>query len=97
MRKSSLVVKSALVGILGLGVAGVATASQPAQSKPAPQAQKMVECYGINAAYKNDCKTVGHACAGQDTKPRDPNAFVAVPAGLCQKVAGGSLQPAIKS
>jgi uncharacterized membrane protein len=49
-------------------------------------------CYGINAAYKNDCVSPGHSCAGQDSKARDPNAFVAVPAGLCTKIAGGSLK-----
>ena len=49
-------------------------------------------CYGINAAYKNDCVSPGHSCAGQDSRARDPNAFVAVPAGLCTKIAGGSLK-----
>jgi len=51
----------------------------------------LVVCYGINAAYKNDCKSPGHSCAGQDSKARDPGAFVAVPSGLCKKIAGGSL------
>lgn len=46
-------------------------------------------CYGVNAAFKNDCKSPGHSCAGQDSKARDPNAFVAMPAGLCKKIAGG--------
>lgn len=47
-------------------------------------------CYGINAAYKNDCVSPGHSCAGQDSKARDAQAFVAVPAGLCAKIDGGS-------
>ena len=50
----------------------------------------MEKCYGINAAYKNDCQSPGHSCAGQDSKARDPQAFVAVPAGLCAKIDGGS-------
>lgn len=54
----------------------------------------MEKCYGVNAAYKNDCKSPGHSCAGQDSKARDPNAFVAVPAGLCTKLAGGQTTPA---
>lgn len=57
------------------------------------QANKYVKCYGVNAAYKNDCKSPGHACAGQDSHARDPNAFVAMPAGLCTVVAHGSLTP----
>ena len=55
---------------------------------------RFVKCYGINAAYKNDCFSPGHSCAGQDSKARDPGAFVAVPNGLCQKIAGGSLTAA---
>lgn len=49
------------------------------------------KCYGVNAAYKNDCQSPGHSCAGQDGTASDPNAFVAMPAGLCTKIAGGSL------
>ncbi|MDE1888180.1 MAG: DUF2282 domain-containing protein [Gammaproteobacteria bacterium] len=49
----------------------------------------MQPCYGINAAYKNDCQSPGHSCAGQDSKARDPGAFVLVPAGLCAKIDGG--------
>lgn len=83
--------KVALAGALTLGVATIATAA------PAPAGaggMGMSKCYGINAAHKNDCKSVGHSCAGQDSKARDPNAFVAVPAGLCEKIDGGSTTPA---
>lgn len=55
------------------------------------EANHYVKCYGINAAYKNDCKSPGHSCAGQDSRARDPNAFVALPTGLCTSIAGGSL------
>lgn len=55
------------------------------------KANDYVKCYGINAAYKNDCKSPGHSCAGQDSHARDPKAFVATPAGLCTVIAGGSL------
>lgn len=55
------------------------------------KAGKYVKCYGVNAAYKNDCMSPGHSCAGQDSHARDPNAFVAMPAGICKSIAGGSL------
>ncbi len=55
------------------------------------QKNHFVKCYGVNAAFKNDCKSPGHSCAGQDSHARDPNAFVAVPAGVCTSIAGGSL------
>ncbi|EIL95503.1 MAG TPA: DUF2282 domain-containing protein [Rhodanobacter sp.] len=99
---STQLLKTALAGALTLGMASVATAS-PASMQMTPAQMKMQQarlmamvkkdhmqlCYGINAAYKNDCKSVGHSCAGQDSKARDPNSFVAVPAGLCEKIDGG--------
>jgi uncharacterized membrane protein len=88
--------KIALTSALTLGVASVATASPaPAGANDMKSGKmSMVKCYGINAAHKNDCKSPGHSCAGQDDKSRDANAFVAVPAGLCAKIDGGSTTPA---
>lgn len=90
---SSVVFKSALASALTLSLASVAFAGGTPQGKSAPMGN-MAKCYGINAAYKNDCKSPGHSCAGQDAKSRDANAFVAVPAGLCEKIDGGSTKPA---
>ena len=86
-------------------VSSVALAQQPTtemtpqmiqmqQQKTMEMMKKMnyAACYGVNAAYKNDCQSPGHSCAGQDSKASDPQAFVAMPAGLCTKIAGGSLQ-----
>lgn len=105
---NSQLLKAALAGALALGMTSVATAAPaqmaPMQMTPAQmkmqQAKTMAMvkndhmqmCYGINAAYKNDCKSVGHSCAGQDSHARDANAFVAVPAGLCGKIDGGVLK-----
>lgn len=49
------------------------------------------KCFGVNVAYKNDCQSPGHSCAGQDAKAHDPAAFVLMPAGVCGKI-GGSLK-----
>ncbi|MDE2085595.1 MAG: DUF2282 domain-containing protein [Xanthomonadaceae bacterium] len=105
---STQLLKTALAGALTLGTASVAMAQTSMPMKMAPAQMKMQQermmsymkknhlamCYGINAAYKNDCKAVGHSCAGQDSKARDPNTFIAVPAGVCEKIDGGSLKPA---
>ena len=93
---SQNLLKTALIGALTLGVASIATAAPPPAGAMKGGAMGMTKCYGINAAHKNDCKSVGHSCAGQDSKARDPNAFVAVPAGLCEKIDGGSTSPANK-
>lgn len=96
---SSMLFKSALVSVMAFSVASIASAGGMPESKSMPQGKAMAmgnmsKCYGINAALKNDCKSPGHSCAGQDSTARDPNAFVAVPAGLCEKIDGGSTKPA---
>ena len=95
---SQNLLKTALVGALTLGVAAMATAAPAPAGAGGAEAgdMGMTKCYGINAAHKNDCKSPGHSCAGQDSKARDLNAFVAVPAGLCEKIDGGSTSPADK-
>jgi len=50
---------------------------------------KMEKCYGVNAVAKNDCSEGAHSCAGQADKARDPKSFVMLPAGACEKIAGG--------
>jgi uncharacterized membrane protein len=52
-------------------------------------AEKLEKCYGINAVSKNDCGEGSHSCAGQATQARDPKSFVLLPAGVCNKIAGG--------
>lgn len=86
---SQHVIKAALA----LSLIGLAAGAQAAEKKMEPSEKKMEQCYGVNAAYKNDCKTPGHSCAGQDAKVRDPQAFVTMPAGLCSKIEGGSTKP----
>lgn len=57
------------------------------------QAQETEQCFGVAKAGKNDCKAGTHACAGQSTANADPQSFVAMPKGTCEKIVGGSLQP----
>lgn len=94
---------------LGTGVAAAATSRAPT-IKPDPNPPVMtaaiirnrtniytkgwVKCYGINAADKNTCHTVTVNC-GTNAPKNDPDAFVAVPKGLCTRIAGGSLAPKI--
>jgi len=78
--KTKLMLGTALVGVISMGGTMTQAVAGPAMEK----------CYGVNAAYKNDCKSPGHSCAGQDSKARDAQAFIAVPAGLCVKIDGGN-------
>jgi uncharacterized membrane protein len=60
---------------------------------PAPQPKWDAEhCYGVNAAGKNDCASTGnHSCAGMAKRANDPNSWIYVPKGVCEKIAGGSM------
>jgi uncharacterized membrane protein len=101
---TSQLLRSTLACAAMLGVASAASiaAAQPMKMTPEmmkaaqQKTMKMMEdnhytkCFGVNAAYKNDCQSPGHSCAGQDAKARDTGAFVLMPAGVCQKIAGGS-------
>jgi uncharacterized membrane protein len=79
---------SAMLGAAALAVASTAAfaADSKAMDKPATE-----KCFGVNKAGKNDCAAGTHSCAGQATKDMDKASFVSVPAGVCAKLAGGSL------
>ena len=72
-------------------VASVAVAGTIAA--PAMAADDKEKCYGVVKAGKNDCATKGGSCAGTAKMDAQGDAFVVVPKGLCEKLAGGSLQP----
>ena len=78
---------TALSTAIGLAVAMQATGALADEAQAKPE-----KCFGINAVAKNDCGTGSHSCAGQATMARDPKSFVLVPAGACEKIAGGSLK-----
>jgi uncharacterized membrane protein len=49
------------------------------------------KCAGVVKAGKNDCGTSKSACAGTSKVDRDPEAWVIVPKGTCERIAGGTL------
>ncbi len=56
-------------------------------------AEEMEHCYGIAKAGKNDCAAgPGTSCAGTSTADAQGNAWIYTPAGLCEKLVGGSLE-----
>ncbi len=66
-----------------------------AKAGPAPAPTfKAEKCYGVNAKGKNDCASTGnHSCAGMAKRANDPNSWIYVPTGTCEKIQGGSLTP----
>ena len=51
----------------------------------------MEKCYGVAKAGKNDCQTAKSSCAGTSKQDGQPDAWVAVPKGSCEKIVGGKL------
>lgn len=80
--KTPVVLAAAMT--MALASATVATPSHAAE---------MEKCYGIAKAGMNDCQTANSSCAGTSKMDRQDDAFVAVPKGTCEKIAGGSLEP----
>lgn len=95
---------TALAAAVGLVVAsqGPSVAQQSGKPMTKEQQQTMErmqkfnleKCYGVAARGKNDCAEGAHSCVGQATHDRDKASFVLLPKGDCQKLAGGSSNPA---
>jgi uncharacterized membrane protein len=62
---------------------------------PAPMPSYSAEkCYGIAKAGENDCASTGnHSCAGQAKLDSDPNSWIFVPTGYCDRIVGTTLKP----
>ena len=77
------IIKSAIAGVLALGLAASATQALAAKGNE--------KCAGVVKAGKNDCGTSTNACAGQVNADKDAEAWIYVPKGLCERIAGGQV------
>lgn len=82
----NLIIRSALVGLLTLGVAGGTAVA-------ADKAAAQEKCFGIAKAGQNDCAARGHACAGQSKKDNDAGDWKMVANGTCTKMGGKMSAP----
>lgn len=81
--KSKKVILAAAVGsLVALRVPLAAAADEP----------KTERCYGVAKAGKNDCGGPGHVCAGLSKKDADPDEYIDVPKGTCERIVGGILK-----
>jgi uncharacterized membrane protein len=82
---------TSLAAALGAALAGLAGHAAAQQPTPAPKpTYKFEKCYGIVKAAKNDCATVTSSCAGTAKRDNQPDSWVYVPTGTCDKIVGGS-------
>jgi len=86
MKNVNTVVNSALAAIITLGALGAQSAAFAADKKD------VEKCYGVAKTGKNDCKTLSNACAGHSVSDAQPDAFIALPKGTCERIVGGSLE-----
>lgn len=80
--KKELLAAAALTALIGVGFSANAAEEKSEKEK----------CYGVVKAGKNDCAAAdkSNSCAGAGKKDGDKNAWVYLPAGLCDKLVGGS-------
>jgi uncharacterized membrane protein len=87
MSNKKLIMTSAITGLLAVATSSTALAHTP----EAPNNQE--KCYGISKAGMNDCASGVNSCSGSAIKDNQPDAWLFVPKGLCERITGGSLKP----
>ena len=93
MKNVNTVVSSALAAVIAMGSLGLASEAFAADKDMGKMdnMNKMEKCYGVVKAGKNDCKTLSNACAGHSMTDGQKDAFIAIPAGTCEGIVGGSM------
>ncbi|MHB1098170.1 MAG: BufA1 family periplasmic bufferin-type metallophore [Burkholderiales bacterium] len=89
MKKRETIMRSAIAGVLALGISGQAMAGM---AKGPQMMQKGWEaCGGVARAGMNDCgvKTSLHSCAGQAKKDGEADSYIYLPKGQCNRIVGG--------
>ena len=84
MNASDRILRVAVASVLALGVSA---ASQNAMAAKGDNEK----CAGIAKAGKNDCGTSRNACSGQVKVDNDPEAWIYLPKGTCERIAGARI------
>ena len=80
MNASDRLIRTAFASLLALGVGTL--------SGKVLAAKDVEKCAGIVKAGKNDCATSKNQCHGQATSNADSEAWIELPKGTCDKIAG---------
>jgi uncharacterized membrane protein len=87
MSASRIAIRSAVAGLFAAGLL-TAGPSVLADDKDHTKDEK---CAGVIKAGKNDCATSKNACHGHVKVDRDREAWIYVPKGTCDKIAGAHI------
>lgn len=79
--KKTLMVAAAVAVVASVGGTGDAAAHAVKKGYE--------KCAGIVKKGMNDCGANGHSCAGVAAEDNDPNEWIMLPKGTCDKIVGG--------
>jgi uncharacterized membrane protein len=83
MNRHTTAVRLAITSVLAL------TGAAFSASALADDNSDKEQCAGIIKAGKNDCATATNACHGHVESDANPNAWIYVPKGTCDRLVGG--------
>ena len=87
--RKHIIQRAAFAGLLTMTGAGFASSAWAGMTG-------YVRCYGIARAHMNQCNSIAGITRGSAATNGDPDAWLAVPKGLCLKIVGGSLTPNVR-
>ncbi len=79
---TQLVSSTAIASLMAFGAATLVHAEDWTKAPGV----KVEKCYGVAKAGKNDCAGKTNGCAGESKVDNDPEAWIYVPAGVCDKL-----------
>jgi uncharacterized membrane protein len=85
MKTLDALIVSAVAGVISLSTTAAGAADVVCAEKE--------RCYGVSKAGKNDCATASSVCAGTAKLDDQKDAWVYLPKGTCDKLAGALLKP----
>ena len=84
MKKFERVMQTAISTLVVVGATALSTHAGAAE-------ENKEQCAGVIKAGKNDCATSKNACHGHVMTDADPEAWIYVPTGTCEKIAGARI------
>ncbi|MCI5060138.1 MAG: DUF2282 domain-containing protein [Alphaproteobacteria bacterium] len=88
MNASKVALNTIIAGAVAVTIAGAASNAHADKHK-----EQKEKCYGVVKAGKNMCGRADgkHSCAAQAEVDGDPQEWIYLPKGVCDKLVGGSL------
>ena len=80
---NSNLLRAAMTSLLAIGASTAVTAVRADHHQE--------QCAGVIKAGKNDCATSANACHGHVSTDSHPEAWIYLPAGTCDRIAGARI------